>query len=260
MSITRIGGSDKPKPREITSIEELTPVVEKALQTAVDHLVDPTSREMEEAYVDIPKAFVKIDVDINIPGISKEEAMEAVLTNILGERDAVQETDATDNIYVVQYIQDAVAIMLSKVLKTDEAITLASGAIAIERKNLADIPGSTLSVVGKKDDRPWTADDVLPTLKRLFLGRDMRYEKELEVFRASENKPPLILLTCRFHSDELNERDQQGLEFLFHAGIGWAFRMREGSTHFFLETGGDDAEFLSGVRRQQHAKIAEVLS
>jgi len=262
MSITRIGGSDKSKLKKLTSIEELTPVVEKALQAAVSQLTDPVTREMAESFgsVDIPKAFIKIDVDINIPGMSKEQAMEAVLTNLLGGRDVVHEADSTDNVYAVQYIQDAVAIMLSKVLKTDEAITLASGAIAMSRKHLSGTEGSTLSVAGEKDDRLWTVDDVLPTLKKLFLGRDRKREQELHTFIAGSNKPPLILLTCHFHSGELNERDERSLEFLCHTGIGWAFRMKEGSKHFFLETDEVDSAILREVRLNQHANIAKVLS
>ena len=266
MSITRIGGpdtsegSDKPKPREITSIEELTPVVQDALLTAVSKLTDPISREMEEPYVDIPKAFVDMNVDINIPGMSKGQAMEAVLTDILGGREVIQEADAADNVYVVQYTEGVPAIMLSKVLKTDEAIRLASGSIALSRKDWSSAPGSTLRAVGA-DDRPYTKDDVIPMLKRVFLGEDMRLEEELRRFTAAINKPPIMLLTCRFHSCQLNRIDRQSLEFLNHmGGIGWAFRIQEGSKHFLLQTDEIDSPFLSEVRRGQHAKIAEALS
>jgi|GEM_PF-4489718 len=250
-----MSGTGCPVSGEITSIEELTPFVEDVLHAATIQLTDPGTRETEAefGFVDIPKAFVGIDAEIEIPGMSRELAMEKVLTGLLGGRDVVKEADAADDVYVVQYLQGATAIMLSKVLNTSEAIVLAYGAMAMGRALWASVSGSTLRVVDEQTE----ADVCLPP-KTLLLRSYMEFERGLEAFAASENKPPLILLT-EYFSGRLNGRDQQGLEFLCPMRTGWAFEMREGSTHFLLKTNEADSAFLSELRRRQHVRVAEVL-
>lgn len=250
--------SEKPKLRQITSIEELTAYVEEILPVAVSNLTDPIRREMQEGFVDVPMSHVLIDADINIPGMSREEAMEAVFTAFFGGRDIVQKSDAADNVYVAQYTRDVAAIILSKVLETAELIRLADGSIAIAREGLSQIPGSTLSVVGEKSDKLFTEADLGLVLKKVLLGGETTRERDLEKLRSSTNKPPIILLTCWFR-DVFGGIDQPNLEFLCNTGIGLVFRIKEGSKHFLFQTNKSDSAVLKGLRLEQHRKIDDVL-
>lgn len=252
---------EKPELRQITSMGELVLYIEEILRTAVDRLtyclLPP---EAMDFYVDVPVPFVEMKANINITGMSREQAVEAALTTCLGERSEVRESDSDDIVYVVQYTRDATAILLSKVLKTDELIRLASGAIALARKGESCVPGSTLSVVGEEDpDRPWTEADVCPTIKKIFLGRALNHEKALAEFIDLPNKPRLILLTFG-DSSCFNLTDKRSLVFLLDTEIHRVFKIRNGSKHFFLEVGNPDATQLIRLRREQHIKIDEVLS
>lgn len=252
---------EKPKLRQITSMEELVSYMEEILRAAVHQLtyclLPP---EATESYVDVYVPFVNMEANINIFGMSREQAVEVALTTYLGERSEVRESDSDDVVYVVQYTRNATAILLSKVLKTDELIRLASGAIALARKRLSCAPGSTLSVVGEEDpDRLWTMADVVPTLKKLLLGRALGHERELTRFVDSPNKPPLVLLTFGDPTC-FNPADGGSLAFLLDTEIHRVFRIRDGSKHFFLEVGEPDATELRRLRQKQHKKIDKVLS